>query len=305
MSDFTALRGVVCPIVSPCSTDGGVDYDCLLENLTRLLRAPITGFYVCGGTGDGSRLTMDERRRTAELTIAQARAAGRRSIVHVGQTLQRQALSLADHAMAQGADAIASVPPQGSWEETTAYYTALAAEAPVFIYYIPGLTHVSADYSQLRRLLDIPGVAGIKVSDWNIFLIRRIKADYPEKIVYTGLDEMVAPGLLYGADGTIGTWINLLPEFYCKLWALTQAGGQCDAVQQLQTAYTDFLCKGWQFGILDAFQELMCARGYAARCFRAPSVWQPGSMPKPLLEEMLRGLDMLNALAAGLSYPQS
>lgn len=67
-------------------------------------------------------------------------------------------------------------------------------------------------------------MAGIKVSDWNIFLIRRIKADYPEKIVYTGLDEMVVPGLLYGADGSIGTWINLLPEFYCKLWTLAQAG---------------------------------------------------------------------------------
>lgn len=210
MADFTALRGIVCPVVSPCTSNEGVDYDSLQENLARLLRAPITGFYVCGCTGDGSRLTFAERCRTAELTIAQTRAAGRRTIVHVGQTLQRHALELAEHAMTLGADAVASVPPQGGWSETVAYYTALAAQAPVFIYYIPGLTRVSADYDQLRQLLDLPGVAGIKVSDWNIFLIRRIKADYPEKIVYTGLDEMVVPGLLYGADGSIGTWINLL-----------------------------------------------------------------------------------------------
>ena len=182
MADFTALRGIVCPVVSPCTSNEGVDYDSLQENLARLLRAPITGFYVCGGTGDGSRLTFAERCRTAELTIAQTRAAGRRTIVHVGQTLQRHALELAEHAMTLGADAVASVPPQGGWSETVAYYTALAAQAPVFIYYIPGLTHVSADYDQLRQLLDLPGVAGIKVSDWNIFLIRRIKADYPEKI---------------------------------------------------------------------------------------------------------------------------
>ena len=273
MADFTALRGIVCPVVSPCTSNEGVDYDSLQENLARLLRAPITGFYVCGGTGDGSRLTFAERCRTAELTIAQTRAAGRRTIVHVGQTLQRHALELAEHAMTLGADAVASVPPQGGWSETVAYYTALAAQAPVFIYYIPGLTHVSADYD----LLDLPGVAGIKVSDWNIFLIRRIKADYPEKIVYTGLDEMVVPGLLYGADGSIGTWINLLPEFYCKLWTLAQAG-RCTELNRLQTAYTEFLRKGWQFGILNAFQELMRSLGYAEKCFRAPAVWQPGSI---------------------------
>ena len=151
MADFTALRGIVCPVVSPCTSNEGVDYDSLQENLARLLRAPITGFYVCGGTGDGSRLTFAERCRTAELTIAQTKAAGRRTIVHVGQTLQRHALELAEHAMTLGADAVASVPPQGGWSETVAYYTALAAQAPVFIYYIPGLTHVSADYDQLRQ----------------------------------------------------------------------------------------------------------------------------------------------------------
>lgn len=300
MADFTALRGIVCPVVSPCTSNEGVDYDSLQENLARLLRAPITGFYVCGGTGDGSRLTFAERCRTAELTIAQTRAAGRRTIVHVGQTLQQHALELAEHAMTLGADAVASVPPQGGWSETVTYYTALAAQAPVFIYYIPGLTHVSADYDQLRQLLDLPGVAGIKVSDWNIFLIRRIKADYPEKIVYTGLDEMVVPGLLYGADGSIGTWINLLPEFYCKLWTLAQAG-RCAELNRLQTAYTEFLRKGWQFGILNAFQELMRSLGYAEKCFRAPAVWQPGSMPEPLLQELLADLDGLNALAASMS----
>ena len=94
MADFTALRGIVCPVVSPCTSNEGVDYDSLQENLARLLRAPITGFYVCGGTGDGSRLTFDERRRTAELTITQTKAAGRQTLVHVGQTLQRQALEL-------------------------------------------------------------------------------------------------------------------------------------------------------------------------------------------------------------------
>ena len=61
------------------------------------------------------------------------------------------------------------------------------------------------------------------------------------------------------------------------------------------------MLKGWQFGILNAFQELMRSLGYAEKCFRAPAVWQPGSMPEPLLRELLAGLDALNTLAASIS----
>lgn len=65
--------------------------------------------------------------------------------------------------------------------------------------------------------------------------------------------------------------------------------------------YPLFQRKGWQFGILNAFQELMRSLGYAEKCFRAPAVWQPGSMPEPLLQELLADLDGLNALAASMS----
>ena len=88
-------------------------------------------------------------------------------------------------------------------------------------------------------------------------------------------------------------------RFYCKLWTLAQAG-RCTELNRLQTAYTEFLRKGWQFGILNAFQELMRSLGYAEKCFRAPAVWQPGSMPEPLLQELLADLDGLNALAASM-----
>jgi N-acetylneuraminate lyase len=300
MLDFTCLRGVVAPIAAPCGEDEALDW-ARLERLTqKLLKTPVTGLYINGGTGDGSKLTTRERKDIAAWMLPAVQSAGKRAIVHVGQTLQREAVSLSEHAMSFGADAVASIPPKGSWDEIVQYYTALAATgAPVFVYYIPGVTGVTAGMPQLRRLMDIPGVAGIKVSDWNIFLIRCLKREYPEKIVYSGLDEMLVPGLLYGADGTIGTWINLLPEFYCKVWALAQAG-QTDKLYTLQKAYTEFLSLGWQFGILDAFQELMRAQDLALRCFRRPSMWVPGSMPKEQLDELLQKMNALNELAASL-----
>ena len=170
---------------------------------------------------------------------------------------------------------------------------------PVIVYYIPGVTGMTAGLPQLRTLLEIPGVAGIKMSDWNVFLLHSVCAEYPDKVVYSGFDEMLVPGLLYGADGCIGTWMNLLPDLYAKVYARVRAG-ELASVLPVMNAFNDFLSMGWKYGILDAFEELMRAKGYADRCFRRPSSWDPGKLPEPVLQEMLRRLERLEEDAARL-----
>lgn len=148
-------------------------------------------------------------------------------------------------------------------------------------------------------LLDIPGVVGIKMSDWNIFLLRSVVLEYPEKVVYSGFDEMLVPGLLYGADGCIGTWANLLPDLYAKVYARVRAGGT-DAVKPVMDEFTAFLAVGWNYGIIDTFEELMRARGYAGRCFRRPSAWEPGKVEPAVLADLLARLQRLEDMAAAL-----
>ena len=177
------FRGVVVPIVNPCDPSDGLDEAKLLENHERLLAAPVRGLYINGGTGDAAQLTREERERAAELLLPSLKQAGRCAIVHVGQTTTRQAVALAEHAMAHGADAVASIPPRKSWDQIADYYRALAATgAPVFVYDIPGVTGMTPGMAELRMLLDIPGVAGLKLSDWNVFLLRQVKLEYPENI---------------------------------------------------------------------------------------------------------------------------
>ena len=103
------------------------------------------------------------------------------------------------------------------------------------------------------------------MSDWNIFLLRSVVLEYPEKVVYSGFDEMLVPGLLYGADGCIGTWANLLPDLYAKVYARVRAGGT-DAVKPVMDEFTAFLAVGWNYGIIDTFEELMRCLLYTSRC---------------------------------------
>lgn len=134
-------------------------------------------------------------------------------------------------------------------------------------------------------LLDIPGVAGIKMSDWNIFLLRSVVLEYPEKVVYSGFDEMLVPGLLYGADGCIGTWANRCP-IICK-GIRARARGRDGRREAVMDEFTAFLAVGWNYGIIDTFEELMRARGYAGRCFRRPSAWEPGKVEPAVLADLL------------------
>lgn len=300
MFDKNKFMGIVAPMVNPCFEDDSLDMEGVKRNLDRLLATDVAGLYINGGTGDAANLSQQERLDIAAYLVPRLKEAGKLAIVHVGQTTQRHAVELARQAVRLGADAVASIPPRKPWPQIVEYYQALAATgANVIVYYIPGMTGITATMAELRMMLDIPGVIGIKMSDYNIFLMRSVILEYPDKVVYTGLDEMLIPGLFYGADGSIGTWGNLLPKMYTKVYAMVQSG-QTDKVKPLMEEFTAFLAIGWNYGIIDTFEELMRAKGYANRCFRRPSSWNPGKVPQEVLNDLLTRMDRINAMADAL-----
>lgn len=300
MFDKNLFKGIIAPMVNPCFEDDTLDMEGVKANLDRLLQADVAGLYINGGTGDAANLTQQERLDVAAYLVPALLKAGKLAIVHVGQTTQREAVELTKQAVALGAQAVASIPPKKPWPQIVEYYKALAATgANVIVYYIPGMTGITATMAELRMMLDIPGVIGIKMSDYNIFLMRSVIMEYPDKVVYTGLDEMLIPGLFYGADGSIGTWGNLLPNMYSKAFAKVQAG-QVDDLKPLMEEFTAFLAIGWNYSIIDTFEELMRAKGYANRCFRHPSSWNPGKVPQDVLDDLIARIDKLNAIADAL-----
>ena len=300
MFDKNLFKGIIAPMVNPCFEDDTLDMEGVKSNLDRLLQADVAGLYINGGTGDAANLTQQERLDVAAYLVPALLKAGKLAIVHVGQTTQREAVELTKQAVALGAQAVASIPPKKPWPQIVEYYKALAATgANVIVYYIPGMTGITATMAELRMMLDIPGVIGIKMSEYNIFLMRSVIMEYPDKVVYTGLDEMLVPGLFYGADGSIGTWGNLLPNMYSKAFAKVQAG-QVDDLKPLMEEFTAFLAIGWNYGIIDTFEELMRAKGYANRCFRHPSSWNPGKVPQDVLDDLIARMDKLNAIADAL-----
>ena len=293
--------GVLAPLVNPCREDDSLDFPALEAQLSRLLDSKVDGIYLNGGTGDAANLTQEERLRIAAYAVPRLRARQKCAVVQVGQTSLRCALALTEQAAALHADAVASVPPQKDFAQVRSYYEALTqVGVPVLVYYIPSMTGKAASYEELCELLRLPGVLGIKVSDWNLFLVRRLKRAFPEKVVFEGLDELLLPGILYGADGCIGTWVNLLPDFYATVFAHAK-NGEAEAVLPLTQRFAAFLTLAWDYGVLNTFEELMCAKGFAQRCFRKPGTWTPGSVPPDVLQKLFAELSALEEMAKALS----
>ena len=70
MTDKLA-RGIWPALVTPFTDDGnGVATDRVDPLIRHLLDAGAQGFFVCGGTGEGVAMTVDERKAMTEATVA-------------------------------------------------------------------------------------------------------------------------------------------------------------------------------------------------------------------------------------------
>lgn len=299
MQNINHLKGIIAPLISPCNDSDELDFDKLLQNLERICAANVNGLYLCGGTGDGERLRLSERKLIAQAAIPRLKELGKVSIVHIGQTFMRGALELTKQAAELGANAVASIPPRTSWDLIIEYYREIAKVGlPVIVYYIPQVTGITADFEMLAALLSIDGVVGIKMTDWNIFMLHRLKLHFPEKLFYSGYDELIMPALLYGADGCIGTWMNLLPSFYVKQYALINSG-ELHKAELLQSKFLAFLDAAWENDVINSFEQLMSAKGYSEFCFRKP--FSRPEIPKDKLNDMLTRLDDILAAVQQLN----
>ena len=91
--------------------DGAVNYDETARLAGWLVEKGISGLYLCGTTGDGLLLSMDERRGVVEAVSA---SVGEQVplMVHVGTLATRDAINLAGHAAGlAGVSAISSLGP--------------------------------------------------------------------------------------------------------------------------------------------------------------------------------------------------
>lgn len=222
------FHGIVAPPPTPLDAHGEeLDHAGIAAVVEHLVRGGVHGLFVCGTTGEGPLLSLDERERAGE-AFAEAAAGRLQVIVHVGETGTRGAVRLARHAASIGADAVAVVAPfffehdQAALERHVRE-VAGATELPTFLYDIPARTSNSYGLELSRRLYAEGVVVGSKDSSGNFARMLDL-LDAPGYTLLVGADHLGLALMQAGAAGMVTGPGCVFPEPYARLYDAYRAG---------------------------------------------------------------------------------
>lgn len=225
--NLTDIKGVIPALISCFAEDGEYDEKRQRAVVRYLLEKKVSALYLTGSTGEAFMMTPDERKRVVETVVDEA--GGSVPIVaHVGAISTKVSIDLAKHAEACGVDAVSSVPPfywRFSDEEIFDYYRELTESigVPMVVYNLALAGLVG--YKLLKRIAQIDGVKGMKYTAPTHEEIMRMKEEVGKDfVIYSGADQMAMSGLMFGADGIIGSFYNMIPEIFLDLYDAVKAG---------------------------------------------------------------------------------
>lgn len=269
MKDMT---GVIAAMITLFDEQENVDVKRTEDLVDFLLEQGIDGFYLTGSTGEGFLMTPEERKLVVETVVN--RVAGRKPvIVHVGDIGTKKSIDLAKHAYEAGADAISSVPPfywKFSQEDIYNYYKDIseATPLPMIVYNVPLAGLMGTDL--LLRLCQMPNVKGLKFTGKDHDQMSHLKDVLGKDfIIYSGCDEMAFSGLSVGTDGIIGSFYNVMPELFKKIWDCVHNGDLKEGAR-LQKIGTEIILASIQYDYLALMRNMIRWQGVDAGYSRRP-----------------------------------
>jgi N-acetylneuraminate lyase len=232
------IEGIVPAVFTPMHENGSINFEMIEPITEHLINDGVSAFYVCGSTGEGPSLSMDERIAVTEAYI-EVVADRIPIIVQVGHDSLKQARQLAKHAQESGVAAISAVPPTYFKIESLdvllnclGEVTSGAPNLPFYYYHIPRLTAVQIDVYDFLRLgaQSLPTLHGVKYSTFTMWEFQAcVNFDNGRFNMLFGSDEMLLSGLVVGAHGAVGTTYNYAAPLYNRIIAAYKNGDMEEA----------------------------------------------------------------------------
>jgi 4-hydroxy-tetrahydrodipicolinate synthase len=228
------FHGSIVALITPFR-NGSIDEAALQSLVEWHVEQGTHGLVPVGTTGESPTLSHDEHRRVVELVIE---AAARRLpvIAGAGSNSTAEAVSLATHAKAAGADGILVVTPyynKPTQDGLYAHFKAIhdAADLPLLIYNIPGRSVVDMSVDTMAALARLPNVVGVKdaTADLGRPLHTRLACG-SEFCQLSGEDITALAFLANGGDGCISVTANVTPRQCAEMHEAWQRGDAKEAL---------------------------------------------------------------------------
>ena len=234
------FRGVISAMITPLKNSGReIDEKALRTYCDFLISKGVKGLFICGTTGEGPLMSVEERKRISEIIVDQVKNRAK-VIINSGYITTDDTIALIKHSQKIGADAAAVVLP---------YYYSLddrslidhfikiartVPELPFFIYNIPENTINNFVPHILEEIFEkVDNFAGIKTSNADLLQLQEyIDLLHGEIPIYYGNDKLNVPALAMGAAGIISGNASVFPEPFIKLYKNFKEGELEKARQQ-------------------------------------------------------------------------
>ncbi|MEI6871789.1 MAG: dihydrodipicolinate synthase family protein [Verrucomicrobiota bacterium] len=272
------LTGLIAAPYVALNADASLNLNAIEAQAHSLVASGVSGAFICGTTGEGVSLTMEERMAVATRWCEVA-GPDLRVIVHVGHTALGDCQTLAAHAQKIGAFGVSNFAPfffkPSNTTDLVDFCAEVAAAAPALPYYyyqIPSMTGVSLPTADFLRAAQhkIPNLAGVKFTFENLMdFAESTRLDDGRFDVVFGRDEILVAGLALGAKGAIGSTYNFAAPVYNRILKAF-AQGDLATAQAEQARANAMISVFIRFGGLTAGKSIMRLIGLDCGPVRLP-----------------------------------
>ena len=274
------LSGLIAAPFTPMNPDGSLNTSLIPKYYQFLKQNKVTGAFICGSTGEGVSLTMQEKKDTAKAWADCTKGdADFKVMLLTGGTCIADCIDLAKYAQREGIYAVSFTAPfyfkPADAKALAACCKAIADEVPdmpFYYYHIPVLNGCNVAMIDLLKEIDgeIPNFAGIKYTheDFMDFLsclhFQNGKYD-----MLWGRDENMLPALAVGAKGAVGSTFNYAAPLYYELIAAFD-NNDLKKAQSLQQQSIDMITLLGKYGGIATGKAYMKLVGLNCGKFRLP-----------------------------------
>ena len=233
------VGGVVPPMATPLTGEGGVDRRSLLALRDRLVEGGVSGLFALGSTGEAAYLPPGQRLAVVAELARAARGDGLPLLVGV---VEPTALRVIDAISELPLDDITAIVVTGPFyvaasdSEIASHFRmiAQASPVPVLAYNIPVNVGYALPGPVIGELIADGVLAGVKDSAPDLQAFRALVAaeSSKEALYFSGSDGMLDLALTVGANGSVAGLANVAPEYFVQALAAHAAGDRGALTEQ-------------------------------------------------------------------------
>ena len=220
------LHGIFPALITCFDHEGKLYKAKVFHNIEKLNQIALSGYVVCGSTGETPLLSVAERLQLMQW-VRESAAPGKILIAGVGAESVQETIELSNRAAEIGFDAALVLTPfyyrnQMHRPDTQAlFFRAVAdrSKLPIVLYNIPQVTGYALPVDTIADLSHHPNIVGMKDSSGDLAKqAEAIRAVKPGFQILTGASGSIAEALHNGAAGAILALANPLPYACVTIW---------------------------------------------------------------------------------------